>query len=145
MSNYLNLRCLIQGESTSFKVQVKSNEDIDDLKGHVHKMKAKGILRDVDAADLVLWKVRLAGSDLDDPFTCYQLKDPVSVSPKNTFTERVPQLGRDFYVELEDESQTLSELFANPPEKYLHIVVEFTSVGESEQVASPTSWLILAA
>jgi hypothetical protein len=51
------LWCLIDGEFTAFKVMAPPNIDINDLKQLVSQEKDKGILRDVNAADLALWKV----------------------------------------------------------------------------------------
>jgi Crinkler effector protein N-terminal domain len=51
------LRCLVQGDSATFKVTVPLDKNIDDLKDLIYD---KGISekRDVLAKDLVLWKVR---------------------------------------------------------------------------------------
>jgi hypothetical protein len=51
------LWCLIEGESTPFGVTAPANAIIEDLKKLIHQEKEKGILRDINAVDLVLWKV----------------------------------------------------------------------------------------
>ena len=52
------LRCIVEGDPAVFKVKVPVDNDVDDLKKLVHREKDKGILRDVNASDLALWKVR---------------------------------------------------------------------------------------
>jgi hypothetical protein len=51
------LRCLVSGDTTSFKVAVPAEGDVVDLEELVLEKGRKGILHDVDAKDLVLWKV----------------------------------------------------------------------------------------
>jgi hypothetical protein len=50
----LDLWCFIEGGTSCFNVKVPGNESIFDLKKRV---KEKGALRHVDAANLVLYKV----------------------------------------------------------------------------------------
>jgi Crinkler effector protein N-terminal domain len=51
------LRCLVAGDTTTFKVTATVDNDVDDLKELVHE---KGIdaSKDILAKNLVLWKVR---------------------------------------------------------------------------------------
>jgi hypothetical protein len=51
------LWCLVEGDSTPFKITAPPNIDIDDLKKLVRENKDKSSLRDVNASDLVLFKV----------------------------------------------------------------------------------------
>jgi Crinkler effector protein N-terminal domain len=51
---------LVEGETTPFTVEIKGNKYVTHLKKHIQKEKEKRVLRDVDAADLVLWKVQFA-------------------------------------------------------------------------------------
>ncbi len=51
------LWCLVQGDSTPFKVTIRTNNDINDLKKRVHEEGKNGVLRGIDAKDLKLWKV----------------------------------------------------------------------------------------
>jgi len=53
------LRCLVEGEATVFTVTVSVNDEIGDLKELVLEKRKHGALHSVDAADLVLWKVRM--------------------------------------------------------------------------------------
>ena len=52
------LWCLIDGDSTPFKITCQTNTDVDDLKRLIYADNNKGILRNIDAAGLMLWKVR---------------------------------------------------------------------------------------
>lgn len=51
------LSCLIQGDTNIFEVTVSTGKSISFLKEVIQKKRKNGALRDVDAADLVLWKV----------------------------------------------------------------------------------------
>ena len=51
------LFCLIQGETDPFEVTVSTSKSISSLKGVIQEKCKNVALRDVDAADLVLWKV----------------------------------------------------------------------------------------
>ena len=51
------LVCLVQGDSMPFVVTTSSNDGILDLQQLVYNQKDKGILQDVNASDLTLWKV----------------------------------------------------------------------------------------
>jgi len=60
---------------------------------------------------------------------CWQLNSPVPIKPKADLIKRIPKLGTDAFVELED-TDLVSELFPSPPKKHLHIVAQLSS-GES--------------
>ena len=51
--------CLVDGDSMVFDVTAPANVSISRLKELVQKKGDRGILRDVDAKDLVLWKVSI--------------------------------------------------------------------------------------
>ena len=53
-----SLWCLVDGDSRPFEVDVPVDVNVNRLKRLVHKEKERGFLRDVDASDLDLWKVR---------------------------------------------------------------------------------------
>ena len=53
------LTCLIEGESSVFRVRPKGNIDMIDLKDLIHQKGKNGAFSDVDAKDLTLWKVRM--------------------------------------------------------------------------------------
>jgi hypothetical protein len=53
----LTLFCLIEGDGSSFKVEVYPSADIGNLKTLIYK-RHQNRLRHIDAAGLVLWKVR---------------------------------------------------------------------------------------
>jgi hypothetical protein len=53
----LTLWCLIEGDSKPFEVEVPPSASIANLKNRVHNMGQHGMFRNIDAIDLVLWKV----------------------------------------------------------------------------------------
>ena len=53
----LRLWCLVKDDPKPFKVIIRTNNDVDDLKELIHEKRKDGILRGIDAADLKLWKV----------------------------------------------------------------------------------------
>jgi hypothetical protein len=57
-----SLFCLIEGDNVPFRVDVEVDCEINQLKKDIHKEREKGAFRDVDAADLRLYKVSLIES-----------------------------------------------------------------------------------
>jgi hypothetical protein len=53
------LTCLIEGDSSMFGVYPTTDIRILDLRKLIHEEGNKGVLRNVDAKDLILWKVRM--------------------------------------------------------------------------------------
>ena len=53
------LTCLIEGDSSLFPVSVTGDENIMVLKDLIREKRKNGVLSNVDAADLTLWKVRM--------------------------------------------------------------------------------------
>ena len=51
------LWCLVDGKDTPFKIRVPINFDIGDVKELVKEKRKNGILREIDATDLVLWNM----------------------------------------------------------------------------------------
>lgn len=51
------LLCLVQDDSIPFMVTTSSNNRIFELQQLVYNQKDKGVLQDVNASDLILWKV----------------------------------------------------------------------------------------
>lgn len=51
------LVCLVQGDPMPFVVTTSSNDGILDLQQLIYNQKDKGILQNVNASDLTLWKV----------------------------------------------------------------------------------------
>ena len=58
MSDY-NLWCYIQGDNTAFLLIASSTISVGLLKNLIKEECKNGVLKDVDAADLTLWKVRM--------------------------------------------------------------------------------------
>jgi hypothetical protein len=53
------LTCLIEGDSSLFQVNVTGGENIMVLKDLIREKRKNGVLSNVDATDLTLWKVRM--------------------------------------------------------------------------------------
>jgi hypothetical protein len=53
----LQLRCLIKGDTTDFRVSISSDDTIDDLRDCIHETRKTHLLRLFDSADLEVWKV----------------------------------------------------------------------------------------
>jgi hypothetical protein len=53
------LICLIEGEPITFKVKPTGKMDMMDLKKLIKEEGKHGVLSNVDAKDLILWKVRM--------------------------------------------------------------------------------------
>jgi hypothetical protein len=51
------LWCIVEGQTTPFAVTVSLDVSIDELKKLIREVKEKGTFREVDAVDLVLWKL----------------------------------------------------------------------------------------
>jgi Crinkler effector protein N-terminal domain len=53
------LICLIEGDSSPFIVRPEEDITIMDLKKLIREERKNGVLARIDAADLLLWKVRM--------------------------------------------------------------------------------------
>jgi hypothetical protein len=65
------LWCLIKGDSTAFRVTPLGKASIDELKDLVWEKRKNSALRNVDATDLVLWKVSNEGLACSSQLTSY--------------------------------------------------------------------------
>ena len=63
------LQCLIEGESLLFKVTATGSLDMMDLKRLIKEERKNGMLKNVDAADLMLWKVRMTSAVIRSDIT----------------------------------------------------------------------------
>jgi Crinkler effector protein N-terminal domain len=64
------LHCLIEGDSSLFRVKPTGSVDIMELKELIKEKGKNGVLNGVDAKDLTLWKVRMtmaSDSTTDSP------------------------------------------------------------------------------
>jgi len=55
--DYNKIYCLVQGDSRFFPVTTNSDGDVADLKKLIQEQRQHGILHNINAKDLVLWKV----------------------------------------------------------------------------------------
>lgn len=84
------LWCLIKNNSTAFRVTPLCKASIDELKGLIWEKRKNGVLRDVDATDLVLWKVSSDGLADSSQLTSYlQLKKWEPAEPLDTLPQRI--------------------------------------------------------
>ena len=87
------LSCLVKGDSSVFDVKVSALMKVSALKELIHEKKDKGILRDVNASDLVLWKVRRPhGSHLGYTDLSRQPTVQIDCIPEATCLEHVGEL-----------------------------------------------------
>ncbi|KAI8594854.1 hypothetical protein EDD21DRAFT_65187, partial [Dissophora ornata] len=107
--NHLNFFCLVNGESTSFPVEIDSTKTIGDLKDAIKAKKAPR-LDDVAADELILWRVSIP---------LVPKKDRKNISLSDVLSKE----------EL-DETDDLSHVFkVMPPKKTIHIIVQRPSSG----------------
>jgi hypothetical protein len=126
------LWCLIDGDAQPFKIKVASNKDIDDLKDVIHFKRHNSSFRDVDATDLVLWKVCQLVLDASVKLSLearsfrriQQLEEQIPNIPADV----LPQLLRDFStfaVRLNEPAVKVSAIFPQQPSKDdIHIVIQ---------------------
>ncbi|KAF8326911.1 hypothetical protein F5887DRAFT_1013155 [Amanita rubescens] len=106
--------CTIYGSSIPFKVSLRANADVGDLKEEVQKKKKA--LRDHDTSNLVLWK----------------LNDSEPVTPEDSLWQRIRKRGgmETFAKKLTDPTQEMSTLFPQsqlPLKNHVCILVELPS------------------
>ena len=53
----LRLRCLVQGDYTTFVIELGVNDELDVLRTKITEQRSLGVLRDVRPADLIIFKV----------------------------------------------------------------------------------------
>ncbi|KAF9079500.1 hypothetical protein BGX23_003894 [Mortierella sp. AD031] len=100
--NHLNFLCLVNGESTSFPVEIDPTKTIGDLKDAI-KAKKTPRFDDVAADELILWRVSIP---------LVPKKDRKDLS-----------LGDILSKEELDETDDLSDVFLDkPPKKTIHII-----------------------
>ena len=90
------LWCFIKtkGDSKPFRVTPLREASIDELKDEVWKKRRNGVLRDVNATDLVLWKVSSKGLADSSQLTSYlQLNELVLMKPSRDLANRIALLG----------------------------------------------------
>ena len=99
------LYCVVEGESTSFPVEISSDKSIGQLKKAI-KLEKSNDLRDVDADKLTLWKVSI-------PVIAANKHQPVLLSAIDSPTE------------IEDPTDDIADVFTKtPPKKTIHIIVQ---------------------
>ena len=128
------LWCLIEGDSTPFRVTAPVTANINHLKELVHE---KGINKRtrILAKDLVLWKVRhRQGTNVRALRPSGKLKTRMVIRPSRSLSQRIQSLGTnlsDFANELDKPTEEVSKLWlAQPINDGLHIFVKDPDAGE---------------
>ncbi|PKC61493.1 hypothetical protein RhiirA1_524304 [Rhizophagus irregularis] len=111
MSN-ITLSCLIQGTSLDkyFKITIDKNNEISDLKEIIWN-KNKNTFYNIDANNLILWKVQIPVSD------------KAKFKQLSNFTESTIE-GDLGGTKINDATADVKEIFGNSPaKKYIHIII----------------------
>src|ERR1700728_2293318 len=74
----LVLWCIVSGDSRPFTVRVPTDDYISVLKERIHEKAKNGVLKDIDAKDLDLWKFN---------------ESTIPIKPDETLNKRVHGLG----------------------------------------------------
>jgi len=119
---------LVEGDRVAFRVTASVDNDVEDLKQLV-QMKKKGSLRDVDAEDLILWKVitlQMSTSTLQ--LTSFrQLHTPVPLESIQTILDLLSMQGSTLSqhaVDLDESMGDLSVIFPRHlPKDHLSLIV----------------------
>ena len=107
-NNLLTLFCLVDGESTSFSVDIDTSKTVDHLKKAI-KAEKTNVLSDVDADELTLWRVSIPVDYDDDDDRIPIVLDNVNNKDKKKLRE----------------TRELSEVFpAKPPKNTIHVIVQ---------------------
>ncbi|KAK3817757.1 MAG: hypothetical protein J3Q66DRAFT_190071 [Benniella sp.] len=122
----LDIFCVIEGETTSFSVEIESTKTVDRLKDAIKAKKSNYFdLMKIDAAQLTLWRVSLPDDD-DLPTLLKSLNDKQKLS--------------DFLSDKEKLKATtkLSNIFdAELPEDTIHIIVQLPQSDDERQSEAP--------
>ena len=145
----IRLQCILKGDSSLITVDIAPDDQVTDLKELVHS-KATNSLKDIDAKDLVLWKVRHPhGPHLAYTDSSRQPRVQIAVQPELQCSERVQRLNLPDEAHRLDGATLVAAVFPElvpahvltdlkkrerrplriPPE-YLHIIVQKPDTGE---------------
>lgn len=58
--NAIRIRCLVEGDSHVFNVDITANQEISNLKEEIQRKRANGILKNVDPHALELWNMKVS-------------------------------------------------------------------------------------
>ncbi|KAF9368106.1 hypothetical protein BGX21_006807, partial [Mortierella sp. AD011] len=114
-SEKVKLFCILDGDSTAFKVTVALDDDVDDLKKAIYKEITTD--PEVKAKDLTLWHVAVTSS----PARTIRLNNLTSDDTKNMLPQK-----------LDESDDLVSDKFeAIPPKKTIHIIVQLPAAAAS--------------
>jgi Crinkler effector protein N-terminal domain len=120
------LRCLIEGESAVFTVQVSSRIEIGDLKEVVQRKRALDTLKNVGPHTLELWKVSAINESRCEVTWLTPTLQQVNIDLKNHNNHSVSHLkleNLEGVQELTSWKSVEAYWSSQPPTEYLHIIV----------------------
>jgi hypothetical protein len=125
-----SLVCLIEGDTVVFPVESEGNSSIMKLKEDIKEKRKNGVLRSVDAVDLILWKVRVSMHRVASDSTTNLVQ--IDLKPPDGRDERKLLIGKNVHgsVKLEDEFANISSHWPESsvtPRDHIHVVVELPS------------------
>ena len=114
--NLLTLFCLVDGDKTSFEIDIDPTKTVARLKDLIKEKKSND-LSDVDADQLTLWKVS------------------IPVAPKSE-RKKISLADVPSKEEL-DETDDISDVFKEkPPKKTIHVIVQRPPPGNADALCS---------
>jgi len=133
------LRCLIEIEPVVFTVEDSCRIEIGDLKEVIQRKRAMGVLKNIDAHALDLWKVsaidesRLEVTWLSSLHFQPHDSNLILAKPADTVAKHIRSLG-DSLSKVADKLDPTDPLFSifpsQPPSEHLHIIVKIRPTGE---------------
>jgi hypothetical protein len=118
MSNTITLSCLVQGTGLDkyFKITIDKNKDISELKEAIWDKK-KNTFSNIDANDLILWKVKIPISD----------KEKFKQFDESTIEDVLDG------TKIDDATDEVRDVFDNTSvRKHIHIIIERPSTTTHE-------------
>ena len=103
-SNLLTLFCLVDGEATPFSVDIDTSKTVDHLKKAIKAEKTND-LSDVNADELILWRVSIPDSGVPVPLDSMTEKEKLKATTK---------LSKVFDTELSED--TIHVIVQRPPQ-----------------------------
>ncbi len=124
----LRLFCLVEGDDSVFLVDTEDCY-IAEFKELVHKKKDMTILRDVNASDLTVLKVRIYSLEssvniVADLAICFQVDETLKGVPKESLPRRKFKAGENGAEELVEWESVSKYWTHQPADKKIHVVVK---------------------
>ncbi|KFH68113.1 hypothetical protein MVEG_06843 [Podila verticillata NRRL 6337] len=127
--NLLCLLCVVDGESTSFSVEIDRTKTVDHLKKAIKAEKSPRF-DDIAADELTLWRVSIPDDQLDSAITIVALDDKTALSNPRT------RLSKNFPESPEDNTYILVQ---RPPPAQLSPVSDISQKRATEELDLPSN------